>query len=460
MDFTEPHRARDAARGRRVSIAARFGHEYFADAGPDRRPRRRAVAGARRARASSGCTSPRSTAGAAAGMSELAIVSEELAAAGLPAAADPGVGRRSAPSSSPASAPTRRSERWLPRGSRGEKMVFAITEPDAGSNSHNLATTATRDGDVYRLSGTKTYISGVDEAAADARGRAHRDRARDRPRPAVAVRRRHRRARARPHADPGRDRRPGEAVPRCSSTTSRCPPTGCVGDRGRRAAPGVRRAQPRAHHRARRSAPASGGTRSTGPPTYAHEREVWGVPIGTHQGVAHPLAIAKIELELARLMTQKAAWMHDHADDRVAAGEAANMAKYAAAEAGAALPRRRHPDPRRQRHGDRVRPRRPLGHGAAAAHRAGEPGDDPQLRRPAVARPPQVVFTLTVALIPSFVLQRQEDRHGGLRPPHRDARGAAPSASCRRSSRGSGCPRRRSSPPGPRRRGRLGAREA
>src|SRR4029077_4773804 len=38
------------------------------------------------------------------------------------------------------------------------------TEPDAGSNSHDLSTTATRDGDVYRLRGTKTYISGVDEA--------------------------------------------------------------------------------------------------------------------------------------------------------------------------------------------------------------------------------------------------------------------------------------------------------
>src|SRR5262249_3182913 len=67
---------------------------------------------------------------------------------------------------------------------------------------------------------------------------------------------------------------------------------------------------------------------------YANERTVWDVPIGRHQGVAHPLAIAKIELELARLMTLKAAWMHDHATDRVAAGEAANMAKYAAAEAG------------------------------------------------------------------------------------------------------------------------------
>ena len=67
---------------------------------------------------------------------------------------------------------------------------------------------------------------------------------------------------------------------------------------------------------------------------YAREREVWGVPIGRHQGVAHPLAIAKIEVELARLMTAKAAWLHDHDADPVAAGEAANMAKYAAAEAG------------------------------------------------------------------------------------------------------------------------------
>ncbi|MGZ8748967.1 MAG: acyl-CoA dehydrogenase family protein, partial [Mycobacterium sp.] len=33
---------------------------------------------------------------------------------------------------------------------------------------------------------------------------------------------------------------------------------------------------------------------------YARERQVWGVPIGAHQGVAHPLAEAKIALESAR----------------------------------------------------------------------------------------------------------------------------------------------------------------
>jgi alkylation response protein AidB-like acyl-CoA dehydrogenase len=60
---------------------------------------------------------------------------------------------------------------------------------------------------------------------------------------------------------------------------------------------------------------------------------VWGTPIGRHQGISHPLAKAKIEVELARLMTDKAAWLCDFAGDSPEAGEAANMAKYAAAEA-------------------------------------------------------------------------------------------------------------------------------
>src|SRR5262249_5272903 len=52
----------------------------------------------------------------------------------------------------------------LPPIGTGHKMAFAITEPDAGSNSHNISTTATRDGEVYRLRGSKTFVSGADEA--------------------------------------------------------------------------------------------------------------------------------------------------------------------------------------------------------------------------------------------------------------------------------------------------------
>ena len=52
-----------------------------------------------------------------------------------------------------------------------------------------------------------------------------------------------------------------------------------------------------------------------------------------HQGLSHPLAKAKIETELAALMIRQAAWQHDHGQP---AGESANMAKYAAAEAAIA----------------------------------------------------------------------------------------------------------------------------
>ena len=55
---------------------------------------------------------------------------------------------------------------------------------------------------------------------------------------------------------------------------------------------------------------------------YAREREVSGKPIGSHQGVSHPLGEAKIELELPRLMTQKPAALYDAG---APAGEPSNM---------------------------------------------------------------------------------------------------------------------------------------
>jgi alkylation response protein AidB-like acyl-CoA dehydrogenase len=64
---------------------------------------------------------------------------------------------------------------------------------------------------------------------------------------------------------------------------------------------------------------------------YSKTREVFTTPIGAHQAIAHPLAESHIEVELAGLMTQKAA-VYDAGDD-TAAGEAASMAKFASAEA-------------------------------------------------------------------------------------------------------------------------------
>jgi (2S)-methylsuccinyl-CoA dehydrogenase len=49
---------------------------------------------------------------------------------------------------------------WLPRIASGELMVsVAVTEPDYGSDSANIKTSARRDGDLWRLSGVKTWCT-------------------------------------------------------------------------------------------------------------------------------------------------------------------------------------------------------------------------------------------------------------------------------------------------------------
>jgi acyl-CoA dehydrogenase len=63
---------------------------------------------------------------------------------------------------------------------------------------------------------------------------------------------------------------------------------------------------------------------------YANERVVFNGPIGAYQALQHPLAKAKTEIEMASLMTRKAAWLFDKNEH---CGAEANMAKCAAAEA-------------------------------------------------------------------------------------------------------------------------------
>lgn len=63
---------------------------------------------------------------------------------------------------------------------------------------------------------------------------------------------------------------------------------------------------------------------------YAKERNVFGRPIGANQAISHPLAQARIQLRAAWQMAQYAAWRYDNGLD---CGEAANSAKYLAAEA-------------------------------------------------------------------------------------------------------------------------------
>ncbi|MEZ0122268.1 MAG: acyl-CoA dehydrogenase family protein [Candidatus Reddybacter sp.] len=64
---------------------------------------------------------------------------------------------------------------------------------------------------------------------------------------------------------------------------------------------------------------------------YANERVVFKGPIGAYQALQHPLAIAKIEIEIASIMARKAAWLFDKGEP---CGAEANMAKLSASAAG------------------------------------------------------------------------------------------------------------------------------
>jgi acyl-CoA dehydrogenase len=63
---------------------------------------------------------------------------------------------------------------------------------------------------------------------------------------------------------------------------------------------------------------------------YAKERVVFGRPIGQNQGIAWPLAEALTQLDAADLLLQKAAWL---LDNNLPCAREANMGKYLAAEA-------------------------------------------------------------------------------------------------------------------------------
>ncbi len=62
--------------------------------------------------------------------------------------------------------PKSQRHKYLPRLARGEILgAFCLTEPQAGSDSAAIATSATRHGTTYRLNGTKSWVTNGGEAA-------------------------------------------------------------------------------------------------------------------------------------------------------------------------------------------------------------------------------------------------------------------------------------------------------
>lgn len=312
-------------------LAARYGREWFAE---------KARAGEKTTElwleigklGYLGVNIPEEYGGGGGGIGDVAAVCEELAAQGCPLLMMV---------VSPAICGTvisrygtdEQKRRWLPGIADGTStMAFAITEPDAGTNTHNITTTARRDNGEWVLTGRKVFISGVDEADSMLVVARTEDARTGKLKPCLFVV---------PTDAPGLEAKPiameivsPEWQFQVFLDDVRLPADALVGDEDGGLVQLFAGLNP---ERIMAASFSTGLARYAldRAAAYAKERSVFGAPIGAHQAIAHPLAQSHIEVELARLMTQKAAALVDAGDD-VAAGEAANMAKYAAAEAACA----------------------------------------------------------------------------------------------------------------------------
>ncbi|MER6063474.1 acyl-CoA dehydrogenase family protein [Streptomyces sp. NPDC001792] len=286
-----------------------------------------------------GVNLPEEYGGGGGGIAELSIVLEELGAAGCPLlmlVVSPAIcGTVISRFGTEA-----QKQRWLPGIADGTRlMAFGITEPDAGSNSHRITTTARKDGADWLLTGRKVFISGVDMADAVLIVGRTEDARTGRLKPCLFIV---------PTDAEGFERRPidmelGAAEKQFELVLDdvRLPADALVGGgpshvfgSGGEDAGLLQLFAGLNPERIMTAAFAVGMGRYAlaRAVEYARDRTVWKSPIGAHQAIAHPLAQAHIDLELARLMMQKAAHLYDTGDD-IGAGEAANMAKYAAGEA-------------------------------------------------------------------------------------------------------------------------------
>jgi alkylation response protein AidB-like acyl-CoA dehydrogenase len=310
------------------SIARSFGPDYFqqqVDAGSNAQELWDALG----TNGYLGVHLPAEYGGGGQGLREIAIVVEETAMAGVPALSilfSPGV----IGTILDRSATDEQKRRWLPDLASGaSRFSFAITEPDAGSNAHRMATTAVRHGDMYVLNGQKYYITGVESASkVMVVARTGHDDRTGRARLSVFV----------VDADaPGLSRTQIRTVMNQPEKSWQLffddvetPAENLVGDEGRGLAVAFTGLNT---ERILASSICTGIGRYglAKAVRYANERSVWGRPIGSHQGVAHPLAAAHIHLQAAVQMTELACRLYDTG---AGVGELANIAKYLGAEAG------------------------------------------------------------------------------------------------------------------------------
>lgn len=321
-----PERA--ALRSSVAAFAAKYGQEYFRECAREGRKTDEMWLEAGKL-GFIGVNLPEEYGGGGAGMYELSIVMEEIAAAGTgllmlvvsPAICGNIIARFGT---------DEQRQRWIPGLADGTiTMAFGITEPDAGSNSHQITTTARRDGDDWILNGRKVFISGVDQAQAVLIVARTEDAKTGKLKPALFIL---------PTDAAGfewtvidMELQNPEKQFQLFLDDVRLPADALVGSEDAALSQLFAGLNP---ERIMAAASAVGmGRFALGKAVaYVNDRTVWKTPIGAHQAIAHPLAEGKVQIEMAKLMMQKAATMYDAGDDWGAA-EPANMAKYAAAEA-------------------------------------------------------------------------------------------------------------------------------
>jgi len=221
-------------------------------------------------------------------------------------------------------------KRVLPPAASGELHVaFSITEPDAGSDTPSITTTARRDGDVYLLNGKKVWTSKAQESSKAL------VLARTTPLDQVARRtdgmtlfladldRKHVSIREIPKL--GRNAVDSNEVFYDDLPVSA---SDVVGEEGRGFYHLLDGLNP---ERIVIAAEALGTGRVAlrRATEYAKSRVVFGRPIGQNQAIQFPLADSYAKLKAAELVIRQAAWLYDNGQP---CGAEANMAKYLASE--------------------------------------------------------------------------------------------------------------------------------
>jgi alkylation response protein AidB-like acyl-CoA dehydrogenase len=271
---------------------------------------------------------PEEYGGGGGGLAELNICIEETAAQGCPILSMV-ISSITAPIIAACGSEALKRE-WLPGIASGKrKMCFAITEPDAGSNTHKVTTHAVKKGNGWVINGAKYWTSDIDQSEAILLVARDGAPVTDGSRQGLSLF-------VVPTDTPGISMTRIDAALRTTEKqfsvffdNVAIPGDALIGKAGA----GLKQVFAGLNPERIAAAAINNGISRfalSQAAQYAKDRSVWKTPIGAHQGVAHPLAECYINVQAARLLNARAAQLCDGGED---AAETANMAKFAAAEA-------------------------------------------------------------------------------------------------------------------------------